>query len=152
MLWARIGGYGGTLIGLLGWLFGLAAVSAKAGAPEVIAQVGPTGALLSLALWALLVITLEAVMHRFGAVGIWFHLALWGLLTTYMGLLILLANHWVAPLIDRTPSLAQMLGDPQSLYYSTYRTGDAVPVALLAAGAALLLITAARTLRKDTGA
>ncbi len=149
MKWARIGGYGGAAIGMLGWLIGLAVVSAKAGTPEVASLVMPAGVALTLALWALLVVCLESVMRRFGAVGPWFHTALWGLLTTYMGLMVLLANHWVAPLIDRTPRLAQLLSDPQSVYYSVYQTSDTLPLALLGAGAVLLGALAWRMMLGD---
>jgi hypothetical protein len=131
---------------MLGWLIGLIVVAAKADAPQIAWQVAPAGALLTLALAALLVITLQSVIERFGAASLWFQIALWGLLTTYMGLLVLLLNHWVAPLIDRTPKLQRLLTDPGSFYQSVYRTTDALPVALLAVGFALLGAVAWRML------
>ncbi|MCD6282147.1 hypothetical protein J7J84_00875 [bacterium] len=146
MMWAKIGGYGGATVGMLGWLIGLLIVAAKADAPQIAWQVAPAGVLLTLALAALLVITLESVIERFGAASLWFQVALWGLVTTCMGLLMLLLNHWVAPLIDRTPGLQRLLAEPGSLYQSTYRTADAVPVALLAAGFVLLGAVAWRML------
>ena len=140
---ARLGGYIGATIGVLGWLIGLSIACLATGHTGLLLRVFPAGLVLSLGMAAVLIIVLEDAIRRFGAAHPLFQVSLWGLLLTDMGILILLVNHWIAPIIDSTPALAEALQRQGSVY----RTPDFVPTLLMGFGAALLLVIMAAVLR-----
>lgn len=62
-----------------------------------------------------------------------------------MGLLFLLVDHMVAPLVDAAPGLRRAIGSRGSIY----RTGDGLPAALMAAGTVLLGLALVRLRRRS---
>jgi len=142
MRMAKLGAYGGMTIGILGWMIGFTVFCLGHGYTELAARVLPLGLLLSLALAALAIIVLECMLRIYGPQHYMLMVALWGLLLMLMGVLILLANHWLAPLIEATPGAAVELGKMGSVY----RTGDNVPLWLLAGGLLGISFVAARLL------
>ena len=123
----------GTAIGFLGWLIGLAVVCVATGETAVLGQVALPGLAVSLGAAGLVIVTLESARGILGRGGA-FRLLLWGELLFFVGLLILLLNHWIAPLIDGAPGLRRAM----ERLGSVYRTGDGAPAALMAAGTILL--------------
>jgi len=132
----RIGIYLGTIIGFLGWLIGFALFMIAEHRTPLLMQVLPTGFVVSLGLAVVCIIVLEGVHLKHGA-GHWlFQVTLWGMLLFAMGLMILLVNHWVAPLIENDVELAQKLTQAGSVY----RVSNNVPLGLMGGGVVLLLI------------
>ena len=138
----NLGGYIGIAIGFLGWVIGFAVVCLATGHANVLPRVLPVGVLVSLALGATAILVMELVLRAHGR-GRFALLTLWGVLLSDAAILWLLINHWLAPIIEAEPGLAEAL----TRIGSFYKTGDALPVAMLAAGTALLLIAAVRVLR-----
>ena len=105
-------------------------------------KVLPVGVLLSLALGITAILVMELVLRAHGR-GRLFMLTLWGVLLSDVAILWLLINHWLAPIIEAEPGLAEILMRIGRLY----KTGDTLPVSMRAAGTALLLIAVVRVLR-----
>ena len=93
---------------------------------------------------ALTIVVMECVLRMFGR-GKVFMLALSGTLLFLIGVMLLLFNHWLAPLIEAEPGFVAQL---ESLG-SVYKTSDLVPIACLVAATVLLVRTArAATVQK----
>ena len=133
-----VGAFVGTTVGFLGWLIGLTAVSLRTGEFGVLKQIALPGLAVSLGAALVVVVTLEVAAGAFGR-GTLFRRLLWGEILFFVGLLLLLLNHWVAPLVDAAPDLRRAIG--------VYRTGDLPPAALMAGGAAILGLALARIRR-----
>ena len=131
----NLGGYIGTVIGFLGWVIGFAVVCLATGHANVLPRVLPVGVLVSLALGGTVILVMELVLRAHGR-GRLFMLTLWGVLLSDAAILWLLINHWLAPIIEGEPGLAEAL----TRIGSFYKTSDALPAAMLAVGTALLLI------------
>ena len=134
----KLGGYLGAIFGICGWLIGLTAVCLFTGHTAALRPIFLPGLAVSLSMGFTLVIALECVLRLYGRGHYMFSTTLWGLLLFDVGLLMLLLNHWIAPMIDASPGLAEDLRRIRS----TYRTGDTLPLAGLCAGAALLACVA----------
>lgn len=135
---ARLGGYIGCTIGLLGWVLGFAFVCLVSGHADILGEVFVPGLLISLSMAATVIIILESVIRSYGARGPVFFMALWGMLLVDMGVLILLINHWLAPIIDEYPDLVSLLQRRGSVY----RVPDLVPILLMTVGLIPLAVTA----------
>ncbi len=138
----NLGGYIGTTIGFLGWVIGLTVVCLATGHGGVLPKVLPVGVLVSLALGVTAILVMELVLRAHGR-GRLFMLTLGGVLLSDVAILWLLINHWLAPIIEGEPGLAEAL----TRIGSFYKTSDALPAAMLAAGTALLLIGTVWVLR-----
>ena len=138
----NLGGYIGTTIGFLGWVIGFTVVCLATGHGGVLPKVLPVGVLVSLALGVTAILVMELVLRAHGR-GRLFMLTLWGVLLSDAAILWLLINHWLAPIIEGEPGLAEAL----TRIGSFYKTSDALPAAMLAAGTALLLIGTVWVLR-----
>lgn len=134
-----VGASVGTAVGFLGWLIGLAAMCLRTGEFGVLKQIALPGLAVSLGAALVVVVTLEVAAGAFGRGGTLFRRLLWGEILFFVGLLLLLVNHWVAPLVDAAPDLRRAIG--------VYRTGDLPPAALMASGAAILGLALARLRR-----
>ena len=141
-----IGGYIGIIIGSLGWLIGLAAVCLATGNGAVLARLAAPAAAVSLGAAFLVVICCDYAIKTRGPGGL-FQLALYGGLSWAMGLLLLLINHWIAPVIEASPRMALTLHRMNAVY----RTDDLWPALLLSAGAILLGIFALISVRNASG-
>ena len=141
-MWSRIGGYLGGMVGLLGWLIGWTAVCLTSGNGDVLRQFFVGGLAVSLAMGFTLVIATEAVLRLYGRGHYMFSTALWGLLLSDAGVLLLLHEHWITPIVERSPRMQETL---QHLG-GWHRTGDTLPLVSLCAGAALLAAVALRVL------
>lgn len=139
-----LAGYIGTTIGFLGWVIGLVLVCVFGGQTAFLAKVVPIGVLISLGLALTAIVVMECALRAFGRAGGFFQLTMWGILCVDVGILWLLINHWLAPMIAAQPRLVETI---QHLG-GVYKTTDAFPLAILAAGVALLAIAAAQMLRK----
>ncbi len=138
-----VGAYVGTAVGFLGWLIGLAAVCLGTGELAVLRQVALPGVAVSLGSAALVVVTLEVAAGALGR-GAIFRLLLWGEILFFVGLLFLVVNHLVAPLVDATPGLRRAIERIGKIY----RTGDGLPAGLMVAGTALLGLALLRLRRR----
>ncbi len=138
----NLGGYIGTTIGFLGWVIGVTVVCLATGHGGVLPKVLPVGMLVSLALGVTAILVMELVLRAHGR-GRLFMLTLLGVLLSDVAILWLLINHWLAPIIEGEPGLAEAL----TRIGSFYKTSDALPAAMLAAGTALLLIGTVWVLR-----
>ncbi len=117
----------GTAIGFLGWLIGLAVVCVRAGEYAVLREVALPGLAVSLGAAGIVIVTGHLALEREGVL----RSVLWGEVLFFVGLFILLMNHWIAPLIDASPGLNGAIS-------GRYRTGDWLPAALMVAGAVRL--------------
>ena len=140
---AKLGAYLGCTIGLLGWLIGLTVFCLLADVPGLLGKVFLPGLLISLMMAGFFIFILESVIHRFGARHYMLQLSIWALLLSIMGLMMFILNHWLAPLIDRTPALSRKLAEAGSVY----RTTDTFPIILMAAGVILLIFAVITVLR-----
>ena len=113
------------------------------GQTALLAKVVPIGVLISLGLALTAIVVMECVLRAFGRAGGFFQLTMWGILCVDVGILWLLINHWLAPMIAAEPRLVETM---QNLG-GVYKTTDAFPLALLAAGVVLLAIATGRMLR-----
>lgn len=123
----------GIIVGFLGWMIGWAIVCLAAGRPGMLVTTLPVGASASLGLALFTILLQESVERAFGR-GPWTTLALLGALAIDVGLLWLLANHWLAPVIAADAGLGEFM----DRLHGVYRTSDMFPVGLLTAGCALL--------------
>jgi len=139
----RRGAYIGVFVGIHGWLIGLAIACLSAGRGDFLLEVGPIGFAVSFAMSALAVVLLEAVVQAFGRHAE-FQLSLWGVLLLFVGVLILLCNHWFAPLVDADPELVEVF---RSLG-TVYRVSDVVPGLCLLGSAVCSLIAVRRMWRR----
>lgn len=128
----------GIAVGFLGWLIGLAAVCAASGEIAVLKQVALPGIAVSLGAAGIVIVTADL------ARGV--RPLLWGEILFFVGLLILLVNHWIAPIVDRAPDLKAAIGRLGGVY----RTGDGLPTALMALGTVLVGLALGR-LRRQAG-
>lgn len=136
---ARIGGYLGAIIGCLGWMIGFTVVCLVSGNADVWSRFAFTGFAVSLAMAGVFIVTAELTLRTFGRGGM-FQLILWGELTFFMGVLVLLLNHWIAPVLESSPKMMETVKNLGAVY----RTGDFLPAALLAASVVLLAVAVAR--------
>ena len=70
---------------------------------------------------------------------------LWALLTSFMGILWFILNHWLADLINQHPEAVSLLNQIGSVYQTT----DRIPLILMAVGVALLLFLVGIVLGKS---
>jgi len=130
----------GTVIGFLGWLIGFAAVCLSTGEYGSLREVALPGLAVSLGAAGIVIVTSHLALGR----GEVFRLLVLGEILFFVGLLILLVNDWIAPLVDTSPGLRDAIGRLGGVY----RTGDTLPAALMAAGAALVGLVLARIRRQ----
>ena len=140
---ARLGGYIGATIGILGWLIGFSIVCLVNGMTGILGEVFWPGLLISLLMAAVCILVLENVIQRYGATHYMFQMSLWAMLLSGMGLMIFVLNHWLGPMIDRHPELAEML----TRMGSVYRVGDLWPTILMAVGLLLFMVVILITLK-----
>lgn len=139
--------YLGTTIGILGWLIGFSIVCLAAGSTETLLKVLPPGLTISLIAAGIIIVVMESVIHRFGYGHYMLQLTLWALLLSFMGLLMFVLNHWLAPLIEADSGLTAMLARTGSVY----RVGDTVPTLLMTAGVCLLAVVVVLLLKEPPG-
>jgi hypothetical protein len=140
----RLWGYLGALIGCTGWMLGFTFVCLASGHMDLWVRFAFLGFALSLAMGGLFVVTSELTLRAFGPGGL-FQLILWAELTFFMGVLILLLNHWIAPVLESSPA---MLATLRSMG-SAYKTSDFLPGMFLAASVVLTAVAAWRLLRTE---
>lgn len=128
--------YLGMILGINGWLLGFALLCLSAGATALLAQVLVPGLVLNGILACLFILVAEGVILRFGYNPLTLNLSIWALLLTFMGLLMFLLSHWLAPLIDKHPTLVHQLNTMGSVY----RVADGVSTLLMVLGLALLVV------------
>ncbi len=134
---AALGGYVGIVVGSMGWLIGFAAVCLTSGNGAALARFAVPASAVSLGVAFLVIICCDYAVKLRGYGGM-FQLALYGGMSWGMGLLLLLINHWIAPLIDSTPAMAKTMRDMNAVY----RVDDLWAALLLSAGAVMLGIFA----------
>lgn len=142
----RIGGYIGALIGCTGWMIGFTVVCLASGNLDVWARFAFLGFAVSLAMGGLFIVTSELTLRAYGRGGM-FQLILWAELTFFMGVLILLLNHWIAPALETSPAML----DTMRSMGTVYKTSDFMPGMFLAASVVLTAIAAWRLLRTEPG-
>lgn len=140
--WASIGGYAGIIVGSMGWLIGFAAVCLTSGNGAALARFAVPASAVSLGVAFLVIICCDYAVKLRGYGGM-FQLALYGGMSWGMGLLLLLINHWIAPLIDSSPAMAKTMRDMNAVY----RVDDLWAVLMLSAGAVMLGIFAFMAVR-----
>ena len=91
---------------------------------------------ISVAMSARGILALECVVRLFGR-GRIFVVSLWGLILFVLGVLILLVNHWLAPVIETEPGLIDLL----SRLGAVYKTSDVVPALCLIGSCGLLYVS-----------
>jgi hypothetical protein len=138
----RWGAYLGVTLGITGWLLGFALLCLSAGATQLLAQVLGPGLALNGILACLFILVAEGVIQRFGYNPLLLNLSIWALLLAFMGLLMFVLSHWLAPLIDQTPALTRKL----NAMGSVYRVADSVSASLMGAGLVLLSVLTGLTL------
>ena len=134
----RTAAYLGWTAGIHGWLVGASILCLAGGYYAVLGEIIAIGLPMSIAMSALAILVMECVGRLFGR-GRIFALSLWGLILFLLGMMILLMNHWLAPLVENTPGFVDLL----SRLGAVYKTGDVVP-ALCLIGAAVLLSVSVR--------
>lgn len=142
---SRLQTYLGVIIGMLGWMIGLAILCAATGQFSLLAGTLPVGLASSIGLAAMTLTLYELASHRFGRHSAMTKLCMWGAICLDLGILLLLANHWLAPILQANPTVAKAvtsLGGVTSV-------PDAVPIVLLLLATALLGFAAAFTARTD---
>jgi len=137
-----IGAYVGTAVGFAGWLIGFAIVCAGAGETGILKEVALPGLALSLGAAACVLVTAETAGGCLGQ-GRAARVLLLGQVLFFAGLLTLIVNHWVAPLVDGAPDLKRAIEQLGGVY----RVWDGVPVALMAAGTVMLALVLRRLRR-----
>jgi hypothetical protein len=120
-------------------MIGFTVVCLSSGNGDVWSRFAFTGFAVSLAMAAVFIVTLELAFRAYGP-GTLIQLILWGELTLFAGVLILLLNHWIAPIVESSPRMMETLGS----LGGTYKTGDVLPATLLAASVVLLGIVVVR--------
>jgi len=111
-------------------------VCAASGEIAVLKQVALPGIAVSLGAAGIVIVTADLAR---GARRL-----LWGEILFFVGLLILLVNHWIAPIVDRAPDLKAAIGRLGGVY----RTGDGLPTALMALGTVLVGLALGRLRRQ----
>ncbi len=129
----NIGSYAGMTVGFLGWLIGLTVVCLASGRTEILIKLLPAGFLISVGLALGAILTMELVLQRFGR-GSMFRLTLWGVVWLDVGIIWLLINHWLAPLIASDPGLYETM----RRLGATGWTSDIYPLGAMAVGVVLL--------------
>lgn len=132
----KIGGYFGATLGFLGWLLGFAFACLSTGETDSFREVVLPGLALSLTLAAVFIVTLEGIARIYGTGHAAYLVGLWGLLLFDMGLMVIIINHWLAPIIDKSSALLRFLQQ----YDSVYRLPDLIPITLIAGGLTLLMV------------
>jgi hypothetical protein len=132
----KIAGYLGTTVGILGWLIGFSIFCLTTGMMDLLARVFIPGLVISLLMAGIVVLMMELIVQRFGFAPFFLQLSLWAMLTSVLGLLWFILNHWLGPLISRHPQAAEKLTEMGSVY----QTSDKAPVTLMGMGVVLLLI------------
>jgi hypothetical protein len=130
----KIAGYLGTTVGILGWLIGFSIFCLTTGMTDLLARVFIPGLVLSLLMACIIVAMMELIVQRFGFAHYALQLSLWAMLTSVIGLLWFILNHWLGPLISRHPQASKKLTEIGSVY----QTSDTVPVILMSVGVVLL--------------
>lgn len=143
MDWNRIGGHLGALIGCMGWMIGFTVVCLVSGNLEVWSRFAFPGFAISIAMGGVFIVSTELALRAFGRGSAMFMLTLWGELAFFVGLLVLLLNHWVAPVLEASPRMLDTLGR----MHAVHRTSDLMPTAWIAVGCVLLGIVAFRLVR-----
>lgn len=138
----RIGGHLGALVGCMGWMIGFTVVCLVSGNMDVWGRFAFAGFAISIAMGGVFIVSTELALRAFGR-GSMFMLTLWGELTFFVGLLVLLLNHWIAPVLEASPRMRDTLGR----MHAVYRTNDLMPTAWIAVGCVLLGIVAFRLVR-----
>lgn len=138
----RVGGYLGALIGCTGWMIGFTVVCLVSGNLDVWARFAFLGFALSIAMGGLFIVTSELTLRAFGPGGM-LQLVLWAELTFFMGTLLLLLNHWIAPALETSPAMIDTLHGMGSVY----KTSDFLPGMFLAASVVLTAVAAWRLIR-----
>ena len=128
--------YSGVILGMTGWLMGFAGICLYAGTTELLAHVLWPGLAMSGILSCLFILVAEGVILRFGYNPLTLNLSMWALLLSFMGLLMFILSHWLAPLIDQTPALVRKL----DAMGSVYRVPDIVPTLIMGAGLLMLIV------------
>ncbi len=139
----KLGVYLGTTAGTLGWLIGFSIICLTTGSMDILLQVLPPGLMMSLIMAGTFVFVAESVTYRFGYRHYMLQLSLWAILLSFMGMMMFILNHWLAPLIEKNPVLVSKLNSMGSVY----RTSDLVPNILMAVGLILLLVVIISILR-----
>jgi hypothetical protein len=138
----RTAAYLGLTVGIHGWLLGASILCVAGGYYAVLAEIVAIGLPISIAMSALGILVMECVVRLFGR-GRVFTLSLWGLILFALGVLILLINHWLAPLIETEPGLVDLL----SRLGAVYKTSDVVPALCLLGSGVLLFVSVRACLR-----
>lgn len=140
----RLGSYVGTLVGFLGWVIGLSVIGLAAGKPQLVFDHLLPGITISLGLGLSCLMVMECLLQLYGRRDMaLFQMALWGMLSTSVGLLLMLLNYWLLPRLTEDPdTLAQLRRTG-----SVTQIGDAVPTGLMLLGAGLLALSLRRLLR-----
>ena len=123
----------GIIVGFLGWMIGWVIVCLSAGRGAVLAATLPVGVAASLGLALFTILLQESVERAYGR-GPTTTLALLGALAVDIGLLWLLANHWLAPSIAADAGLQEVADRLNGVF----RTSDVFPGVLLACGCLVL--------------
>jgi len=134
MWWQRFGGYLGATIGILGWLIGFTLFCLLTGNTAALGEFFYLGFVISLSMAATFILVLECLIRLYGAHHRLFYLTVYGLTLFFCGLLILLLNHWIAPIIERYPEMVADIHRSGSFY----RVSDVYPFLSLSAGLVLL--------------
>ena len=132
----RTAAYLGLTVGIHGWLMGTSILCVAGGYYAVLAEIVVIGLPISIAMSALGILALECVVRLFGR-GRIFAVSLWGLILFVLGVLILLVNHWLAPVIETEPELVDLL----SRLGAVYKTSDVVPALCLIGSCGLLYVS-----------
>ncbi|HOY63504.1 MAG TPA: hypothetical protein PLK80_12670 [bacterium] len=139
---AALGGYVGIVVGSMGWLIGFAVVCLTSGNGAALARFAAPATAVSLGVAFLVIICCDYAVKLRGYGGM-FQLALYGGMAWGMGLLLLLINYWIAPLIDSSPAMAKTMRDMNAVY----RVDDLWAILMLSAGAIMLGIFAFMAVR-----
>jgi hypothetical protein len=131
----RLGAYLGATIGCLGWMIGFTVVCLTTGNADVWAQFAFMGFAISLAMAGIVVVTLELALRTFGRGGL-FQLILWAELTFFGGVITLLLNHWIAPILESSPSMIETLNK----LGGSYKTSDLLPTLCMATSVVLFAV------------
>lgn len=133
---SRVGARAGVIIGVHGWLIGIAIVCFMGGYHELLIRVLGIGIPVSAAMSVLTIVWMECLL-RLGGRGKAFGFGLLGMVLFLVGILILLANHGFAPMFEATPGFVETLESLQAVY----KTSDVVPAVCLLASCVLLLVS-----------
>jgi len=130
----------------MAWVLGLIVVCAAAGDRRLFLDIVPFSLALSVAMTALFILVLELFSRssadRLASGGA---LATIGVLATYVAIVLLLDNAWIAPRLEANAEASKLLDSLQAVY----RTPTWVPPILLGAGATALIASLFRATRKS---